>query len=681
MQPTCVSVTIDVENPQTPLFEKRFNDNRIWSDGWGLQKIIETLDAAGAVGDFFVNVYEAPVWGPAEMERVVKTIHDAGHCVHLHTHPIWLDEKRRENMYQLPLHEQRGFIEWGSEFIERCIGRRPAVHRAGAYGINADTLRACRETGILVDSSSYPGHPNCRHSFPANVIVVEDGLVELPVTVFNRKKGMVVKTDIDAMLPGEFEQFLEHAVCEQRMWFVNLFMHSYSLTRTADGFATCRPDPTTANRLRDTLERVREHPSCELATLENVAKRALPSLKVAVDTPVGADVDPPTRVEVARPRRLRVALSKGFPKVRIHKIAKALRATGRYELTLLARRQDSQLFEPWFDHIRMVDGSDLARTSADLDVDLMHVAPPKNDWPEAIMRSARCPVIYDAMDYAGISDSIEALPDNERRAERYCLENADGLIHKGPAFELDYYRRHGYRIEAPQQQWLDWCDEDRFADRTVEKLSDRDGEIHVVYAGAISADPDSGNTYIYYVPLARRFAAQGVHLHLYSNPYQVPDCQPYVDLERECPYFHIETPVRYTELSGELAKYDWGMWVHPVHGRLDVRRCSATKCKVAIGNKLFSYMEAGIPTLVSRHLEYGSEFITGHGVGTAVADDELDRVGEILRSQDTNGLAERIREVRAELCLRKQIPQLEDFYRRVMERSGRLAPSSLAATA
>ncbi len=287
MNRTRVAVTIDVENPQTPLFERRFRDNRIWSEGWGIEKIIEVLDASGAVGDFFVNVYEYVIWGRDEMERIVRTIHDAGHRVHLHTHPIWIDDKRRENMYQFPLEEQTSIIAWGADFVESCTGQRPAAHRAGAYGLNADTLRACRKAGIGIDSSYHFGHPNCRHTFAENTVVLEDGLVELPVTVLRNHSGAVTKTDLDWVASPEFVNFLGQVHRHPEMWFVNLFLHSYSLTRTYDQFASCEPDEDGVRRLSEMLTHVSEDAQCLQKPLQDAADAALARRDVgrAVDGP------------------------------------------------------------------------------------------------------------------------------------------------------------------------------------------------------------------------------------------------------------------------------------------------------------------------------------------------------------------------------------------------------------
>ncbi len=258
---TYLAVTIDVENPQTPLFEKRFSDNRIWSDGYGIGRIIEILDKYGVKGSFFTNVYEYPVWGKSEIERIVKFIHDKGHDVELHTHPIWIDDKRRENMFQFPLREQESIINWGADFIEKCTGRRPICHRAGAYGFNRDTLIACEKTGLKVDSSHFYGHRNCRFIWSKNEITTKDGIVEFPVTYYC-KGSQIVKTDIDWMNEMEFYTLIRESSNQD---FINLFLHSYSLTETSDHFATY----TVSNRKIKLFEKIlqavkdAEHLKCQ----------------------------------------------------------------------------------------------------------------------------------------------------------------------------------------------------------------------------------------------------------------------------------------------------------------------------------------------------------------------------------------------------------------------------------
>lgn len=257
MNTTKVSVTIDVENPQTPLYYKKFSDNRIWSEGWGIEKIIEVLDQADVKGDFFTNIYEYVVWGRSQMERVVKTIHDAGHYVHLHTHPIWIDEKRRENMFQFDLQEQEKIIAWGSQFIYSCIGERPACHRAGAYGFDLNTLKACIENNIFVDSSYFHEHPNCHCQFPENLTVEYNGLTEMPVTFIRDEYGKIVKSDIDCMSMVQLDKFLDMVSKHDHINFINLFMHSYSMTQTKNYYENYFPNPDKVKKLYVILEKLK----------------------------------------------------------------------------------------------------------------------------------------------------------------------------------------------------------------------------------------------------------------------------------------------------------------------------------------------------------------------------------------------------------------------------------------
>lgn len=265
-----IAVTIDVENPQTPLFEKKFSDNRIWSEGYGIEKIIEILDKYGVKGSFFTNVYEYPIWGKSEMERIVKFIHDKGHDVELHTHPIWIDEKRRENMFQFPLREQESIIQWGADFIEKCTGRRPICHRAGAYGFDSNTLKACRKNGILADSSNFYGHPNCRSILTKNEIINTNEVIELPVTCFARN-GQNQKTDLDWMREDEFHQFFEYVKSEPRLNFINLFFHSYSLTRSENNFHTFSPFHENIAKLEHILTRLCENENYDVLALNDIA--------------------------------------------------------------------------------------------------------------------------------------------------------------------------------------------------------------------------------------------------------------------------------------------------------------------------------------------------------------------------------------------------------------------------
>lgn len=282
MKPVYVSVTVDVESPQTPLFERRLQDDGIWCNGHGLELLLTIFERHGVVGSLFTNVYEWSVWGREEMRRVLTAIHGRGHQAELHTHPIWLDELRRENMNQFSLQEQLAIIKEGAAFIQDAVGRRPLAHRAGAYGFNRDTLKACAQAGLQYDSSNYFGHPNCQAIVTQNKLVRAEGIIEAPVT-FLVRDNQPIKTDTNWISPEELAGFVAGLKERPGLNFLNLFMHSYSLMSTPDNFATLMPNPAAVERLERMLALLAADPDCVFTPIAELA----PALR-ALENPAAA---------------------------------------------------------------------------------------------------------------------------------------------------------------------------------------------------------------------------------------------------------------------------------------------------------------------------------------------------------------------------------------------------------
>lgn len=273
-----ICITVDTENPQTPLYSKKFKDNRMLSDGWGIQKICEMLKSEGVRASFFLNVYEYVVWGRSEIQRIARYIHDSGHDVELHTHPVWIDPLRRENMFQFSLGEQKAIIHWGANFIREATGRWPRCHRAGAYGYNKDTLIALADCGIEADSSHFLGHRYSRHIITQNKTVQSHGVIELPITVVQKAHYEIQKVDLDAMSPKEIAEIAQSMINESKNDYMNIMFHSYSMTQTQDGFKTYAPFPEKVERLEKCIKMIKSIPGvvpCSLSMyLDRVKKQS-----------------------------------------------------------------------------------------------------------------------------------------------------------------------------------------------------------------------------------------------------------------------------------------------------------------------------------------------------------------------------------------------------------------------
>ena len=286
----------------------------------------------------------------------------------------------------------------------------------------------------------------------------------------------------------------------------------------------------------------------------------------------------------------------------------------------------------------------------------------KHEMTDLLIRNINIPVIVDSQDFLGISYGLENVDKRIRLKEKFCLENASGLIRKGPQFETNYYRVRGYKIECPEIQILPYCEEKFFVDNAAQKLSDQDGSFHLVYTGAVSADPDK--RYQYFIPLARVLSTQGIHLHLYHSSLGVQSSKEYKVYYKETksnPFLHLHS-CTYEHLSKEISCYDFGL---SIHERYPMPLWTFDKMKTSIGNKFFSYLEANLPIIVSDHIEYNKYLVEKHDVGFSVKDEELSELKNLI---SRNHRKWNIEDARRKFSLKNNIRKLEQFYRSIINK-------------
>jgi hypothetical protein len=369
-------------------------------------------------------------------------------------------------------------------------------------------------------------------------------------------------------------------------------------------------------------------------------------------------------------------------KIRLYKIAKAVKLTNQFELLLVCPEAfyDEALFEGIFDKVvfftkktKLKDSkyyqflAQKMNVSEGLDKmvelvkkeepDIIHTFCEPYTHIEKLLKETNFPVVMtDGNDFSGISFGVDKIDDKLKRQEQFCFENVKGLIYKGPKRVTDYYRSFGYKINCEELTWLDHTDEDLFVTRNKNKENQ---EIHMVFTGTISKDPE--RKYCYYIPLAKELAKQKIHFHVYPTPYK--PYKEYLDLDKNEEYFHFHKSLPMKELIDEISTYDWGLWIHAEDPSI---RTTIDKIRTGIGNKLFSYLEAGLPIIASDSRIYGSEFVKKHELGFSVNDRDWNKLDKMISKYDIATLKEDILAKRKELSLQSNKGKIVELYHKLM---------------
>lgn len=355
---------------------------------------------------------------------------------------------------------------------------------------------------------------------------------------------------------------------------------------------------------------------------------------------------------------------------RIPRMAKWIQREGNYSCALMtAQGKGFNIFNTEiFQSVLSYRSSwDLKRKLKGLKgVDLIHAFTIPSLPIKIAIDYAAAPVVMDMQDmyvsYFGLK-SPKLYMRIDMPNEAYSIRNAAGLVsHSVELFNA--CREYEIEDRPPTLFFPVYADEDYAIEPEEIKPLE---EIHIVYAGSIAGsfqdDQHFGSMKLFW--LIEEFARQEIHFHIYPSPnmrFRDLILSEYQAIEKKNPYFHMHESVKQDQLAKELGKYSFGLLP------FFLEDTSRTFNKLGRGSsqKLYNYMEAVIPVIISEDLAFQAWMATRYGGGIKVKKTDFFRMREIIEEMDYPAARKEILENRKKVFLGANIPRLIDFYEKIL---------------
>ncbi|MBT4165931.1 hypothetical protein HOE04_02745 [archaeon] len=256
----------------------------------------------------------------------------------------------------------------------------------------------------------------------------------------------------------------------------------------------------------------------------------------------------------------------------------------------------------------------------------------------------------------------------EMIADNYCFEHSDGILHKGASYELKDLQKRKLidlsKLPKHEVSIYPYCSKDFIVPFNKNKLSKKDGEIHMVYVGGTGKKNEK--FYFEQLKSVDMLIKKGIHAHFHFGSEISSDeerereelvkknfFEKYKDIQG-INYFHLEKSFNAKDIAREISKYDFGFWPECEY---DVR--------LATGNKFSTFIEAGIPFFYFKKHEINDEIAKEYGLGILHADG-VKNFKEFISKLDYDKLIEGVKKARENYLMEKHFSRLEEFVERVV---------------
>jgi hypothetical protein len=299
---------------------------------------------------------------------------------------------------------------------------------------------------------------------------------------------------------------------------------------------------------------------------------------------------------------------------------------------------------------------DIKETVRDYEIDLIHSHNAPDFLTESAIKSAvNMPIIHDSHDVLSLRKtrygigSVEPEDLKTLETERFVNEESDGRIYATEG--LSHYVKQNYNVDPSRDLvFPNYLPRSYIPTRLKPKLSEQDGQTHIVYEGTV--DSRVSGTHYDLMSVFEDIAKHKLHIHIYVSCHD----EAYKRFSEGSAFIHYHGHLTPKILLQEMTKYDFG-WAG----------LNATKNKkhldVILPNKLFDYIACGLPVLSFPHRTQ-KRFIEEHGLGFVFHDIE-----ELVELLNNDLILDKIRTVlkkRHDFTIEKNIVSVKVFYEKLL---------------
>ena len=369
--------------------------------------------------------------------------------------------------------------------------------------------------------------------------------------------------------------------------------------------------------------------SLELNPSQEIVKESLKALENKNDTP---------KAEFSK-NPLNILFVQEAPCIRNYKMTNALRSRGHRVSLAYTKARLSQMYKGLRDDvynecIHLTSHRHLWDITSNYDIIHCHNEP---DILTVAALAGDAPVVHDTHDLISLRANGDP---NLSYFEGVANRGSAGRVYTTP-YQLEEAKRL-YGVNGHSLVLYNYVSESDLPTNYHPKLSDLDGQVHIVYEGGIG-----GNTHRDFHSLFVDLASQDIHIHIYPSFYSQEIAQ-YFSKHKNIHYNH---PISPKQIIEEMTQYDYG--IIP----FNIERGNKRFLDSTIANKLFEYTAAGLPVITSPLKTY-IDYFKHNPVGITFENDKdiIENIPKLKRIEKRTDFSKQI------FTYENEIIKLETFY-------------------